>query len=186
MVADSQRAGEVIRGIRALVRKDKTVVRSALNLNAVIADTLRLVSSDIVLRESVVVTEMDHSLPQVEAVPVQIQQVLLNLIMNALDAVESRPPAERRILISTRSLNGESAEVSVRDFGTGLPQDRPDKVFDHFFSTKQTGMGMGLTIVRSIIETHGGKISAENAPDRGARFFFHLPAARGDSKSQAA
>jgi len=186
MVADSQRAGEVIRGIRALVRKDKTVVRSALNLNAVIADTLRLVSSDIVLRESVVITEMDHSLPQVEAVPVQIQQVLLNLIMNALDAVESRPPAERRILISTRSLNGESAEVSVRDFGTGLPQDRPDKVFDHFFSTKQTGMGMGLTIVRSIIETHGGKISAENAADHGARFFFHLPAARGDSKSQAA
>jgi PAS domain S-box-containing protein len=186
MVADSQRAGEVIRGIRALVRKDKTVVRSTLNLNAVIADTLRLVSSDIVLRESVVITEMDHSLPQVEAVPVQIQQVLLNLIMNALDAVESRPPAERRILISTRSLNGESAEVSVRDFGTGLPKDRPDKVFDHFFSTKQTGMGMGLTIVRSIIETHGGKISAENAPDRGARFFFHLPAARRDSKSQAA
>jgi PAS domain S-box-containing protein len=186
MVADSQRAGEVIRGIRALVQKDKTVVRSALNLNAVIADTLRLVSSDIVLRESVVITEMDHSLPQVEAVPVQIQQVLLNLIMNALDAVESRPPAERRIIISTRSLNGESAEVSVRDFGTGLPKDRPDKVFDHFFSTKQTGMGMGLTIVRSIIETHGGKISAENAPDRGARFFFHLPAARSDSKSRAA
>src|ERR1700719_3368151 len=186
MVADSQRAGEVIRGIRALVRKDKNVVRSALTLNAVIADTLRLVSSDIVLRESVVITEMDHSLPQVEAVPVQIQQVLLNLIMNALDAVESRPPAERRILISTRSVNGESAEVSVRDFGTGLPKDRPDKVFDHFFSTKQTGMGMGLTIVRSIIETHGGEIGAENAPDRGARFFFHLPAARGDAKSQAA
>jgi signal transduction histidine kinase len=67
-----------------------------------------------------------------------------------------------------------------------LSKDRPDKVFDHFFSTKQTGMGMGLTIVRSIIETHGGKISAENAPDRGARFFFQLPAARGDSKSQAA
>jgi PAS domain S-box-containing protein len=186
MVADSQRAGEVIRGIRALVQKDKTVVRSALNLNAIIADTLRLVSSDIVLRESVVSTEMDHSLPQVEAVPVQIQQVLLNLIMNALDAVEACPPPERRIIISTRSLNGESAEVSIRDFGTGLPKDRPDKVFDHFFSTKQTGMGMGLTIVRSIIETHGGKISAENAPDGGARFFFHLPAMRGDSKSQAA
>src|ERR1700720_1896589 len=113
MVADSQRAGEVIRGIRALVQKDKTVVRSALNLNAVIADTLRLVSSDIVLRESVVTTEMDHNLPLVEAAPVQIQQVLLNLIMNALDAVEALPPAERRILISTRSLNGESAEVSV-------------------------------------------------------------------------
>jgi signal transduction histidine kinase len=129
---------------------------------------------------------MDHSLPPVEAVPVQIQQVMLNLIMNALDAIGSRPPAERRIVISTRSLNGERAEVSVRDFGTGLPKDRPDKVFDHFFSTKQTGMGMGLTIVRSIIETHGGKITAENAPDRGARFFFHLPAVCGDSKSEAA
>jgi PAS domain S-box-containing protein len=186
MVADSQRAGEVIRGIRALVQKDKNIVRSVLNLNAVIADTLRLVSSDILLRESVVTTEMDHSLPQVEAAPVQIQQVLLNLIMNALDAVEALPPAERRIIVSTRSLNGEAAEVSVRDFGAGLPKDRPDKVFDHFFSTKQTGMGMGLTIVRSIIETHGGKITAENAPDRGARFFFHLPAVRGDSKSQAA
>jgi signal transduction histidine kinase len=74
----------------------------------------------------------------------------------------------------------------VRDFCAGLPKDRPEKVFDHFFSTKQTGMGMGLTIVRSIIETHGGKINAENAPDRGARFFFQLPATRGDSKSQAA
>jgi two-component system, LuxR family, sensor kinase FixL len=186
MVADSQRAGEVIRGIRALVRKDKSVVRSVLNLNAVIADTLRLVSSDVLLRESVVTTEMDHNLPQVEAAPVQIQQVLLNLIMNALDAVEALPPPERRIIVTTRSLSGDSAEVAVRDFGTGLPKDRPQKVFDHFFSTKQTGMGMGLTIVRSIIEMHGGTISAENAPDRGARFFFRLPAARGDSKSQAA
>jgi two-component system sensor kinase FixL len=186
MVADSQRDGEVIRGIRALVRKDKSVVRSVLNLNAVIADTLRLVGSDVLLRESVVTTEMDHNLPQVEAAPVQIQQVLLNLFMNSLDAVEALPPVERRILVSTRSLNGESAEVSVRDFGAGLPKDRPEKVFDHFFSIKQTGMGMGLTIVRSIIEMHGGTISAENAPDRGARFFFRLPAARGDSKSQAA
>jgi len=185
MVADSQRAGEVIRGIRSLVRKDKSA-HAVLNLNAVIADTLRLVGSDVLMRESVVTTELDHHLPPVEAAPVQIQQVLLNLIMNALDAVEALPPAERRIIITTRSLEGESAEVSVRDFGVGLPKDRPEKVFDHFFSTKQTGMGMGLTIVRSIVETHGGTISAENAPDRGARFFFRLPAARRDTKSQAA
>jgi signal transduction histidine kinase len=74
----------------------------------------------------------------------------------------------------------------VRDFGPGLPADQPDKVFDHFFSTKQSGMGMGLTIVRSIIEMHGGKISAANAPDGGACFSFHLPAARRDSRSEAA
>src|SRR5205814_7679577 len=101
---------------------------------AIIADTLRLVSSDIVLRESVVTTEMDHALPPVEAAPVQIQQGLLNLIMNALDAVEALPPAERRIIVTTRSLNGEAAEVTVRDFGVGLPKARPQNVFDHFFS----------------------------------------------------
>ena len=186
MVADSQRAGEVIRGIRSLVRKE-TSVQTLLNLNSVIIDTVRLVSSDVLNRESVVTTELDPQLPQVQAALVQIQQVLLNLIINALDAVEGLPSAERRIIISTRSDKGDVAEVSVRDFGVGLPKDRPDKVFDHFFSTKQKGMGMGLTIVRSIIEAHGGTIDAENAPDRGARMVVRLPAARGQvQKSKAA
>src|SRR5437762_5312281 len=185
-IADaSHRAGEVINGIRGMARKGKST-RSPLNLNAVIGDTIRLVRSDILIQETTVVTGFDSRLPDVEADPVQIQQVLLNLIMNALDAVEALPPAKRRIIVTTRSLSGDTAEVSVRDFGIGLPKDRPQKVRDHFFSTKQTGMGMGLTIVRSIIEMHGGTISAENAPDRGARFFFRLPAARGDSKSKAA
>jgi signal transduction histidine kinase len=135
----------------------------------------------------VVTTELDPHLPQVQAALVQIQQVLLNLIINALDAVEQLPPAERRIIISARSDKGDVAEVSVRDFGVGLPKDRPDKVFDHFFSTKQKGMGMGLTIVRSIIEAHGGTIIAENAPDRGARMVVRLPAAPGQvQKSKAA
>jgi C4-dicarboxylate-specific signal transduction histidine kinase len=185
MVADSQRAGEVIRGIRSLVRKEPSV-HALLDLNSVITDTVRLVSSDVLNRESVVTTELDPQLPQVKAAPVQIQQVLLNLIINALDATESLPPAERRIIISTRSDKGDVAEVSVRDFGMGLPKDQPDKVFDHFFSTKQKGMGMGLTIVRSIIEAHGGTIVAENAPDRGARMIVRLPAVRGQTQTIAA
>jgi two-component system sensor kinase FixL len=185
MVTDTQRATEVIRGVRALVRKDKSV-HSLLNLNEVIVDSVRLVGSDVALRDSVITTELDHSLPLVEAAPVQIQQVLLNLIMNALDAVGSFPAPERRIIISTLFEKGGTAEVSVRDFGMGLPKNRPEKVFDHFFSTKQAGMGMGLTIVRSIIEAHGGTISAENAPDRGARFFFRLPASSTNQQSQAA
>jgi PAS domain S-box-containing protein len=186
MVADSQRAGDVIRGVRSLVRKE-TSVQTLLNLNSVITETVRLVSSDVLNRESVVTTELDPHLPQVQAALVQIQQVLLNLIINALDAVEGLPPAERRIIISTRSDKGDVAEVTVRDFGVGLPKDRPDKVFDHFFSTKQKGMGMGLAIVRSIVEAHGGTITAENAPDRGARMVVRLPAAPGQvQKSKAA
>jgi two-component system, LuxR family, sensor kinase FixL len=188
MVADSQRAGEVIRGIRSLVRKEtSTSEHILLSLNSVITETVRLVSSDILNRESVVTTELDPYLPQVQAAPVQMQQVLLNLIINALDAIEALPPAQRRIIISTRSDKGDVAEVSVRDFGVGLPKDRPDKVFDHFFSTKQKGMGMGLAIVRSIVEAHGGTITAENAPDRGARMVVRLPAAQGEvQKSKAA
>jgi len=185
MVADSQRAGEVIRGIRSLVRKEAGV-RTLLDLNAVITDTVRLVSSDVLNRESVVVTDLDPLLPQVNATLVQIQQVLLNLIMNALDAMEGLPPAERRIIISTRLDKGDVTEVRVRDFGTGLPKEKPDKVFDHFFSTKQKGMGMGLAIVRSIIEAHGGTIVGENAPDRGATMIVRLPAAPGQTQTVAA
>jgi PAS domain S-box-containing protein len=185
MVADSQRAGEVIRGIRSLVRKE-TSVHTLLDLNSVITETVRLVSTDVLSRESVVTTELDPQLPQINATLVQIQQVLLNLIMNALDAMEGLPPVERRIIISTRSDNGDVAEVRVRDFGTGLPKEKPDKVFDHFFSTKQKGMGMGLAIVRSIIEAHGGTIVGENAPDRGASMIVRLPAARGQTQSVAA
>jgi len=185
MVSDSQRAGEVIRGIRSLVRKEAGV-RTLLDLNAVITDTVRLVSSDVVSRESVVTTELDPQLPEVNATLVQIQQVLLNLIMNALDAMEGLPPVERRIIIGTRSDKGDVAEVRVRDFGTGLPKEKPDKVFDHFFSTKQKGMGMGLAIVRSIIESHGGTIVGENAPDRGASMVVRLPAVRGQTQTIAA
>jgi len=185
MVADSQRAGEVIRGIRSLVRKEKGA-RALLDLNAVISDTIRLLSSDVLMRESVVTPDLEDNLPQVEAVPVQIQQVLLNLIMNSLDAVEALPPNERRIIVSTRSIDGQTVEVSVRDFGAGLPGDDPEKVFDHFFSTKQQGMGMGLAIVRSIVESHDGTITAENVRDGGARFFFRLPSIHTHPKTQAA
>ncbi len=186
IAADSQRAGEVMRGIRSLVRKE-TSEQTLLNLNAIISDTVRLVSSDVLNRESVVTTELDPNVPGVQGTLVQIQQVLLNLIINALDAMETLPPTERRVIVSTRSDKGDVAEFTVRDFGTGLPKDRPDKVFDHFFSTKQQGMGMGLPIVRSIVEAHGGTITAENAPDRGARMVVRLPAARGHiQKSKAA
>jgi signal transduction histidine kinase len=100
---------------------------------------------------------------------------LLNLIMNSLEAMHDTPVTERRILISTSIADG-IVEVSVRDHGVGLPQQDPDKIFSQFFSTKPKGMGMGLTIVRSIVEEHRGELGAENLKD-GARFFFRLPTA---------
>jgi signal transduction histidine kinase len=185
LVSDSQRAGEVINGIRSLVRKEPAVP-TRLNVNAVIDDTLRLVSSDILNRETVLLTEMDPDLPDVSAARVQMQQVLLNLIMNAMDAMESFPSHERRIVITTRTGGDKLVEITVRDFGTGLPKDRPDKIFDHFFSTKQKGMGMGLAIVRSIIEAHGGTIVGENAEGRGALITVRLPAIAREAPTIAA
>ena len=147
--------------------------RRVVRLNEVILEDLRLLHSDLLERATTVETQFDSDLAPIEADPVHLQQVLLNLIMNSLEAMQQTPPAERRIFISTSGDNG-FVEVSVRDHGVGLPPNDPDKVFTHFFSTKREGMGMGLTIVRSIVEAHGGELGAENLPD-GARFFFRLP-----------
>ncbi len=94
--------------------------------------------------------------------------------MNSLEAMQSTPIGKRRIVISTTCEDSSSVLVTVRDYGSGLPKEDLDKVFNHFYSTKPNGMGMGLTIVRSIVEAHGGKLNAENS-DEGARFFFRLP-----------
>jgi signal transduction histidine kinase len=114
----------------------------------------------------------------VEGIAIHIQQVLLNLILNALDAMQTLPATKRRVTITTRTVNETKVEVSVRDSGAGLPADKLEKIFEHFYSTKREGMGMGLTIARSIIAAHGGMLEAENAEGGGARFFFRIPVAQ--------
>jgi len=170
---DARRAGAVIHGIHRLVRKGEES-RRAVSVNNVILDVLRLLHSDLLGRSTTVVTELENNLAAVQADPIHLQQVLLNLIMNSLDAMHQTPVSDRRILISTGAADG-FVQVSVRDQGIGLPEGDPDKIFSHFFSTKSDGMGMGLTIVRSIVESHGGELGAENV-DGGARVFFRLPA----------
>jgi signal transduction histidine kinase len=115
-----------------------------------------------------------------------LEQGMEGLVTVTETIAEGVPPAERRVIINTRSVHSDFAEVSVRDFGMGLPSDLPDKIFDHFFTTKQKGMGMGLTIVRSIVEAHGGTIVAVNAPDCGARMVIRLPAVHGETQKTAA
>ena len=175
VAADAQRAGDIIHGIHNFVRKSEGT-RRPVNLNEIIREVLRLLHSDLLGRATSVETQLAPSLPMVDADPVNLQQVLLNLVMNSLEAMQLKPAAERRILISTKCEADSSVVTSVRDYGVGLPKDNPNKIFMHFYSTKPDGMGMGLTIVRSIVEAHGGELGAENA-DEGARFFFRLPAA---------
>jgi two-component system sensor kinase FixL len=176
VAADARRAGDIIHGIHHFVRKGEGT-RRPINVNEIVREVLRLLHSDLLGRGTAVETQCAPNLPSVDADPVHLQQVLLNLLMNSLEAMQSIPAAKRRVVISTTCEANSSVAVSVRDYGSGLPADDVDKVFTHFYSTKPNGMGMGLTIVRSIVEAHGGKLRAENVDD-GARFFFTLPVTR--------
>lgn len=173
--ADARRAGDIIHGIHHFVRKSEGT-RRRVNLNEIVREVLRLLHSDLLGRGTTVETELESSLPAVEADPLHLQQVLLNLLMNSLEAMQSTPAEIRRVIVCTKCEADSFVLVSVRDYGSGLPKDNLEKVFAHFYSTKPNGMGMGLTIVRSIVEAHGGNLSAENTED-GARFCFRLPAA---------
>ncbi|WP_166442636.1 sensor histidine kinase [Phragmitibacter flavus] len=172
IAADGRRAGDIIRGIKGMVRKVASE-RRKVDMIDVINDVLRLVRADALANGCAITTHLEKNLPLVLGDPVQLQQVLLNLIVNAFDAMRRVPCEPCRVEIAS-SLDNESVEVSVRDFGPGLPDE--DRVFERFFSTKSDGMGMGLAIARSIIETHGGTLTAENMSDGGARFWLRLPA----------
>jgi PAS domain S-box-containing protein len=174
IVEDGRRAGGIIRGIRGMVQKGKHVC-SPVNLNDVIASVQRLVHSDALERHCVLVTEVDPKLPLVMGDQIQLQQVLLNLIMNAFEAMGETPAAERRVIIRSERLSDGRVRVSVRDFGTGLAVENPELIFEHFFSTKQNGLGMGLAIVRSIVTSHDGELAAVNAEGGGTCAYFSLP-----------
>lgn len=183
------RAGEIIRGIRGMVKPGGTG-RELLDLNATVLDVLKLLRTDILYRESAVETYLSPALPLVEAVPVQIQQVLLNLVVNGLEAMQGQPAPKRRIIITTTTATTAPAtaanpsavpafpgvQLTVRDHGPGLPEREEKRIFEKFYSTKPEGMGLGLAIARSIIEAHRGRLEAANAPDGGAVFTIHLNA----------
>ena len=171
--ADARRAGNIIRGIHQFVRKTEEG-RRQVDMNETIRDVLRLLHSDLVARTTAVETRLAGNLPTVDADPVLLQQALLNLVMNSLDAMQARAASERFIFISTERADDSFILVSVRDRGCGIPVEKSERIFTHFYSTKANGMGMGLTIVRSIVEAHGGELGAENV-EGGARFFFRLP-----------
>ena len=175
IVADGRRAGDVIGGIRRMVRKEAPG-RQRLNLNDVIMNVVRLMTPDALLRSCELETSLAQNLPVIEADPVQLQQVLINLVVNAFDAMRDTPASRRKVVIMTERNGNDTICASVRDYGTGIAAEVRDRLFDHFFTTKAEGMGLGLGIVRSIVESHGGRVAAENVEGGGARFYFTLPA----------
>jgi PAS domain S-box-containing protein len=173
IINDDQRAAEVIQRLRSLLKKSKPEIKP-LDINALINDTVVLITTDAIVRNAVIKTELDTNLPFVRGDRIQLQQVILNLVSNSLDALESGQDV-REILIRTASKDADTIIVEVEDSGCGIPAQNIPKLFTHFFTSKPDGLGMGLSISRSIIESHGGKLDIKNNPGRGATFYFTIP-----------
>src|SRR5437867_4020489 len=174
IVADGRRAGDVIRSIQTMVKRGGPT-RQRVNLNDLVMNVVRMIKPNAMHHSCEVQTLLDPNLPPIEADPVQLQQVLINLLINAFDAMRNTPLSRRKVVIATEQ-NGDGAIcMSVRDYGTGIPDEARERLFDHFFTTKAEGLGMGLGIVRSIVESHAGTVAAENVDGGGARFHLTLP-----------
>lgn len=176
LMRDGGRAGEVIGRIRTLIKKAPPQ-KEQFSLNEAITDIVELLHAEASRNHASILTRLDPRLPSVEGDRVQLQQVVLNLIMNALDAVREVDHGLRQIVIGTEWLDAGQLQVSVLDSGPGIAGDNIEKIFDPFYTTKSQGLGMGLSICRSIVDAHGGKLwAAPNSP-RGARFCITLPIA---------
>jgi signal transduction histidine kinase/integral membrane sensor domain MASE1 len=170
---EDKRAGEVIRRLRELLRK-RQPEHEPLDLNALAADVARMVGYDATLRNVTLRLDLAAPAPMVNGDRVQIQQVVLNLLVNAMDAMADAPEERRTAVVATCAMDG-AVQLSVSDTGTGFPDGSPERLFEPFYTTKLSGMGMGLAIARSIVTAHGGRIWARNNVGAGATFTLSLP-----------
>jgi C4-dicarboxylate-specific signal transduction histidine kinase len=177
IAADGHRAHDVIHNVRNTIKKRETL-RETTDLNFIVAKVARMLQPEMTAYSCELETLLAKDLPSIEADPVQIHQVLINLVTNAREAMRDTPLARRKVEVATDRNGNESIAVSVRDHGPGIPDEITERLFEQFFTTKEEGLGMGLAIVRSIVEEHGGKIEAGNVDDGGARFRFVLPVSK--------
>jgi PAS domain S-box-containing protein len=174
IVRDGKRAGEIVARIRALTKKT-AVAREKLDLNETIQEVLALVGDE-ARRSSVMVrTLFTDDLSPVAGDRVQLQQVVLNLVLNAIEAMSSIGERARELVITTRNIDAKQVQVTVEDSGIGLDPNAIDKIFDSFYTTKPSGMGMGLSISRSILQAHGGRLWATAKASPGTMFHFTIP-----------
>ena len=181
VATDGRRATDIIRHVRNTIKRGD-VIREAVSLNDVVTSVSHMVRPDAAMHSCELQISLADDLPAVLGDPTQIQQVLINLVGNAFEAMRDVAPNKRKVEITTERNGAETISVAVRDYGVGLPDETRTRIFDQFFTTKEEGLGMGLAIVRSIIEAHGGTIEAENAKGGGARFRFALPISKDAAK----
>ena len=172
IVRDDERAIAIIVGLRGMLRQ-KTNARERISLADAVTEALDLIQDEIRRRGARCERDLQFN-GHVLADKVQIEQVVLNLVMNALDALDAQPANQRQLRVSVMADGDGQARVVVRDSGSGLQSSQADQIFESFYSTKSQGMGMGLALCRSIIESHGGRIWANNNMDQGATVQFML------------
>ncbi len=176
IIFNGERAGQVISRLRELYRKAGQE-RTRLEVNQLIEDTLALLRSELILRQVSCRLELAPGLPEVAANRIQLQQVVMNLILNGMDAMAALEPGARQLCITTSAQPPGLVQISVADAGTGILPAAASHLFEPFFTTKESGMGMGLAICQAIIATHGGRLWGENNPGPGATFHFTMPVA---------
>ena len=174
VVAEGQRAADIIDRIRALIKKEPPRT-DGVGINEAILEVMALTHGEVVKHGVAVQTHLAEGLPRIHGDRVQLQQVLLNLILNAVEALSGVSEGSRALRISTGPDAAGGVLVTVQDSGPGLHTESVDRLFDAFYTTKPGGMGMGLAICRSIVEAHGGQIWAARAAGPGATVQFTLP-----------
>jgi signal transduction histidine kinase len=175
ILRDDRRASDIIAHLRGLLKKNDALELQDLDLNDVVQDAFRIVRSEALKRGMELDTGRANGFLPVRGDRVHLQQVILNLAMNGMDAMQGCPPGSGKMSIQTALIGKSEVEVSVADSGTGIPTDKLGAVFETFYTTKQDGTGLGLSIARTIVETYGGRIWAENRPEGGAVFRLVLP-----------
>jgi PAS domain S-box-containing protein len=178
IVQDDQRASEILRSMRALIRKEAREPE-AIDLAGVVGEVVSLVHSDAILRDVQVTVAFPPDLPPVRGDRVQLQQVVLNLLVNAFEAMRDTPAGRRNVLVRGDRDPAGVVRVAVRDDGVGVAPDGTDRIFEPFFTTKHDGLGMGLTICRSIVEAHRGRLWLESNTEGGTTFYFTVPSVSG-------
>ena len=182
VMLQAEQAGAIIHRLKAFLKKE-TVPPTILDINTIIRSTLDLMEYEIKHAQIKIQLGLSDVLPAIKGDPIQLQQVILNIVHNAIEAMQTTPTKPPQLNIQTYQMTPDKVEIMIADNGQGISDNQINHIFDPFFSTKAAGMGMGLAIVRSILESHGGNISVMSNAVIGTRFHLTLPVYRGDEEN---